>query len=153
VAYSQLDQEVSMTGRQHLNRRQILRGFGATAMAAAFGPLGLKSPVAFAQAEAEQAQVPGGPLFTRVAPEAKVSLVKGNDRRDIVYQALKNIEDEVLASIGNHKKILIKPNFVATASSRSRSANRPHPGPGRSRAIRTMATCRWRPNTASSSSI
>ena len=30
-----------------------------------------------------------------------------------MYKALKNIEDEVLASIGN-KKILIKPNFVST---------------------------------------
>jgi len=51
--------------------------------------------------------------INKVAPLAKVSLVKGNDRREITYQALKNIEDEVLASIGG-KKILIKPNFVTT---------------------------------------
>ncbi|MDI6449277.1 DUF362 domain-containing protein [Anaerobaca lacustris] len=103
-----------MKVRQHFNRRQILRGFGAGAVAAAFGPLGLSADVARAQAEVEKAQVPGGPLFAQPAPPARVSLVKGNDRRDIVYQALKHIEDEVLASIEGKKKILIKPNFVAT---------------------------------------
>lgn len=84
------------------------------AVAAAFGPLGLKANVAAAQEQVKKAAVPGGTLFTRTAPEAKVSLIKGNDRRDIVYQALKNIEDEVLASIEGKKKILVKPNFVAT---------------------------------------
>jgi len=54
-----------------------------------------------------------GQLYKKVAGPAKVSLVRGNDCRDNVYKALKNIEDEVLASIGN-KKILIKPNFVST---------------------------------------
>jgi len=37
--------------------------------------------------------------------------MKGNDRREIVYNSLKIIENEVLGSIGN-KKILIKPNVV-----------------------------------------
>jgi len=103
-----------MKVRQHFNRRQILRGFGAGAVAAALGPLGLSADVARAQAEVEKAQVPGGPLFAQPAPPARVGLVKGNDRRDIVYQALKHIEDDVLASIGDKKKILIKPNFVST---------------------------------------
>lgn len=40
-----------------------------------------------------------------------VSLVKGEDHYSIVFQALKNIEDEVLRSIGD-KNILIKPNMV-----------------------------------------
>jgi uncharacterized protein (DUF362 family) len=52
-------------------------------------------------------------LYQRVTEPARVGLVKGNDRREIVYQALKNIEDDILRSIGN-KKILIKPNFVST---------------------------------------
>jgi uncharacterized protein (DUF362 family) len=62
---------------------------------------------------------PGSPwvkkngLFRTTPGPAKVCLIKGNDCRDIVYQALKKIEDEVIASIGN-KKILIKPNFVIT---------------------------------------
>ena len=101
-----------MTGRQQINRRQVLRGFGIGAVA--FGPLGLKGRVGLAQGEIEQAAAMGGSLFNRMAPEARVGLVKGNDRRDIVYQALKHIEDDVLASIEGKKKILIKPNFVAT---------------------------------------
>ena len=52
--------------------------------------------------------------FRRLTTPATVSLIKGNDRREIVYQALKGIEDEVISSIGN-KRILIKPNFVSTS--------------------------------------
>jgi uncharacterized protein (DUF362 family) len=47
-------------------------------------------------------------------PEKKkspVSLVKGDDRYSIVYNSLKNIEDEVIGAIGD-KMILIKPNMV-----------------------------------------
>jgi len=59
--------------------------------------------------------VPGGKqLFVPCTKSARVSIVKGNDRREIVYQALKNIEDEVVASIGGKKRVLIKPNFVVT---------------------------------------
>jgi uncharacterized protein (DUF362 family) len=43
--------------------------------------------------------------------KSAVSLVKGDDHYKIVYQSLKNIEDEVVQSIGN-KTILIKPNMV-----------------------------------------
>ncbi|NLZ07636.1 MAG: DUF362 domain-containing protein [Phycisphaerae bacterium] len=102
-----------MTGQRQVNRRQILSGFGAGAVAAALGPWGVKGRVVLAQSQIDQAQVVGGKLFARSAPPARIGLVKGNDRRDIVYQALKHIEDEVLASIGD-KKILIKPNFVST---------------------------------------
>ena len=44
-----------------------------------------------------------------------MSLVKGNERRQITFEALKNIEDQILASIAGKKKILIKPNFVTTS--------------------------------------
>jgi uncharacterized protein (DUF362 family) len=95
----------------HLNRREILRGFGLGALGFAlsgksFGP-------AIARAASGSPLVGKGQLYKKTAGPAKVSLVRGNDCRDIVYQALKNIEDEVLTSIGN-KKILIKPNFVST---------------------------------------
>ncbi|HUV65891.1 MAG TPA: DUF362 domain-containing protein [Sedimentisphaerales bacterium] len=97
---------------KHLNRRDVLKGFGLGALGLGLGGKYFDPAVAHA--------APGSPwvkkngLF-KPAPvqPAKVCLVKGNDRRDIVYQALKNIEDEVLASIGE-KKILIKPNFVVT---------------------------------------
>lgn len=54
-----------------------------------------------------------GRLYEKVTEPARVSLVKGNDRREIVYQSLKKIEDEILDSIGN-KTILIKPNVVVS---------------------------------------
>jgi len=100
-----------MTRRNHLDRRQILRGFGAGAVAAALGGVGFKA----GPGRAQSAPVVGSKkaLFNKITQPANVSLVKGNDARENMYKALKNIEDEVLASIGN-KKILVKPNFVST---------------------------------------
>ena len=96
---------------RHLNRRDILRGFGLGALGLTLGGGSFGSAVA--RAASGSPLVGEGQLYKKTAGPAKVSLVRGNDCRDIVYQALKKIEDEVLASIGN-KKILIKPNFVST---------------------------------------
>ncbi|MHC4556377.1 MAG: DUF362 domain-containing protein [Planctomycetota bacterium] len=99
------------SGKNRLNRRDVLKGFGLGALGLALGGKSFGPVISYA--------FPGSPwikkngLFTAEAAPAKVCLVKGNDRREIVYQALKKIEDEVLASIGD-KKILIKPNFVIT---------------------------------------
>jgi len=96
----------------HFNRRELLKGLGA---AAALGSLGLRPGRVRAQGESLKADAgAGGRLFAPFAKASKVSIVKGNDRREIVFQALKNIESEVLASIGNKKKVLVKPNFVST---------------------------------------
>ncbi len=98
-------------GYNRLNRRDILKSFGAGALGLALGGKCFVPAVSHA--------APGSPwvkkngLFAPSNAEAKVCLVKGNDRRDIVYQALKKIEDDVITSIGD-KKILIKPNFVST---------------------------------------
>jgi len=101
-----------MSGRMgHLNRRELLRGLGA---AAAFGTLGLRPGWVRAEGETQEAVGTGGRLFRPYDRASKVSIVKGNDRREIVLQSLRNIEDEVLASIGNKKRILVKPNFVST---------------------------------------
>ncbi|MFQ6034596.1 MAG: DUF362 domain-containing protein [Sedimentisphaerales bacterium] len=97
--------------KRHLNRRDVLRGIGIGVIGLAVGGKNFGPNRIFA--------APGNPLvgkgqlYRKPAPPAKVSLIKGNDRRDIVYQALKNIEDQILPSIGN-KNILIKPNFVVT---------------------------------------
>ena len=48
---------------------------------------------------------------SRRASARGVSLVKGDNRYDIVFRSLKLIKDEVLSSIGD-KKVLIKPNIV-----------------------------------------
>jgi uncharacterized protein (DUF362 family) len=95
-----------------MNRRDILRtfGLGALGLTLAGKPFGAK----LARAAAGSPQVKKGSLFNNQAAVAKVSLIKGNDRREIVLQALKKIEDQLLASIGN-KRILIKPNFVVTS--------------------------------------
>jgi uncharacterized protein (DUF362 family) len=55
---------------------------------------------------------PDGNIFWQpVKKSDPVSLVKGDDHYKIVYQSLKNIEDEVIKSVGD-KTILIKPNMV-----------------------------------------
>jgi uncharacterized protein (DUF362 family) len=95
--------------KNHLNRRDVLKGIGAGAMGLALGGK-IFAPAKILAAVGNPYRR-GGRLFQKVTSPAKVSLVKGNDRREIVYQAIKNIEDQVLASIGG-KKILIKPNFV-----------------------------------------
>lgn len=52
--------------------------------------------------------------FTELSGPATVSIVKGNDCRDITYQCLMNIEDEIMGSLEGKKRILVKPNFVVT---------------------------------------
>lgn len=42
---------------------------------------------------------------------ATVSLVKGDNRREIIYQSMMNLKDEIIEAIGS-KKVLIKPNLV-----------------------------------------
>jgi uncharacterized protein (DUF362 family) len=97
---------------KHLNRRDILKGFGLSAVGLALG--GKYFGPALSKAAPGSPWVKKNGIFGKAGP-AKVALIKGNDHRDIVYQALKKIEDEVLASIGDKKKILIKPNFVITS--------------------------------------
>ncbi len=93
------------------NRRAVLRGLGVGALGLVLG--GRRFGDGLLYAASGSPQVRGGRLFKNVPGTAKVALIKGNDRRQITYQALKKIEDDVLASIGN-KRILIKPNFVTT---------------------------------------
>ncbi len=93
--------------KNHLNRRELLGRIGAGILGVTLG--GCASPEAKNQTPPVRKR-----LFRADVPEpGKVSLVKGNDRRDIVYQSLMNIEDDILAGIRG-RKILIKPNFVAT---------------------------------------
>lgn len=99
------------TSENCISRRDILKGFGLGAISLALGGKILEPVDAVA--------APGSPfvgkgeLFKKVAGSARVALVKGNDRHDNVFQALKKIEDQIISAIGN-KNILIKPNFVST---------------------------------------
>ncbi|MGB2865876.1 MAG: DUF362 domain-containing protein [Sedimentisphaerales bacterium] len=96
---------------RHLNRRDVLKGFGLGALGLALAGKSSGPSVGYAAPGSRWVKKNG--LFRNTTVPAKVCLVKGNDCRDIVYQALKKIEDEVITSIGD-KKILIKPNFVIT---------------------------------------
>jgi uncharacterized protein (DUF362 family) len=96
--------------KNYWNRRDFLKGVGLGVMGyAALGGKVFARPLV--QSESAEPQFGNGQLFQKISGPARVSLVKGNDRREIVYQSLKLIEDEILASIGN-KKIMIKPNVV-----------------------------------------
>lgn len=96
--------------KNHWNRRDFLKGVGLGILGhAALG--GKTFPLPLFSSASAAPQIGAGLLFQKVAAPARVSLVKGNDRREIVYKSLKLIEDEILASIGD-KKIMIKPNVV-----------------------------------------
>jgi uncharacterized protein (DUF362 family) len=53
-------------------------------------------------------------LFHPPEETSNVALIKGNDRSENIYKALKLIENEVFSGIQG-KQILIKPNFVQTS--------------------------------------
>jgi uncharacterized protein (DUF362 family) len=93
------------------SRRNFLHlAAGAAAVA---GPLGRAlGPIAFAQ------NLPSPPgLPEPVIPLARrstVSLVKGDDRRKNVTEALKRIDDQILPALARKKYVVIKPNCVMT---------------------------------------
>lgn len=93
-----------------LQRRDFLKGIGLGLIGAAAGG-GRSSLWARPNSAPPVHPFPSGRLYTKVTAPARVSLVKGNDRREIVFQSLKKIEDEILAAIGD-KPILLKPNVV-----------------------------------------
>ncbi len=53
----------------------------------------------------------GRKLFQPPAETSSVSLIKGYDRRENIFNSMKLIEDQIFSAIGN-KTVLIKPNFV-----------------------------------------
>jgi uncharacterized protein (DUF362 family) len=96
--------------KKTFNRRDFLKGLGlGAACGVALG--GNIFCLDSRDDNSEDQQARTGKLYKKVTEPGRVSLVKGNERREIVYQSLKMIEDEILGSIGN-KKILIKPNLV-----------------------------------------
>ena len=97
-----------MTGNERWTRRDLIRASGVGLLGAA-------------HVRAQEAETPalyrrrgGRRLYQPPAEAATVGLVKGSDRRENIYKALKLIENQVLGGIGD-KQILIKPNFVQTS--------------------------------------
>jgi uncharacterized protein (DUF362 family) len=103
-----------------MKRRDFVRQVGAgTAGAAFFASLLGRWPAALSPAPGRTApnfrtrppcRSAGLGASASPAPPVTVSLVKGGDRRQIIYDALKPFQDEVFAAIGN-KQVLIKPNM------------------------------------------
>lgn len=98
-----------MREKRSLGRRDFLKGIGLGFL----GGIALKGELLRGEglSALDTPQDKVGQLYGKLTSPAKVSLVKGNDRREIVYESLKMIEDDILASISG-KQVLIKPNIV-----------------------------------------
>ena len=95
-----------------MNRRQMLKLLGVGTMGA-FIP-GLANCQSDKQ-QADQSEQKYHKPHQKVKDPSTVSVVKGNDRRDNTFSALKKIEDDIMASLEGKKRILVKPNFVSTS--------------------------------------
>jgi uncharacterized protein (DUF362 family) len=96
------------------SRRDLVKTIGAGMLGAAAIPAG--SMGAYAKVlEAPRYRSRGGlSLFHPPDEVSNVALIKGNDRSENIYKALKLIENQVFSGIQG-KQILIKPNFVQTS--------------------------------------
>ena len=101
-----------------MNRRHVLKTLSMGAVA--YGLAGCtSSPAGLKKSD------PDVPVYTghgkkatweKVTSPSNVSLIKGNDPRDNTYNALMNIEDEIMASLEGKKRALIKVNFVVVTN-------------------------------------
>jgi Uncharacterized conserved protein len=85
----------------HFSRRDFVQLVGTTAL--------LPSPFLKAQASWTPEAL-GTPVS---ASPAKVALVKGENRRKNVYEALVSIDDQILPALKRKKRVVIKPNCVS----------------------------------------
>jgi len=99
-----------------MDRRHFLErlGYGAAAVSL-FGRLFKDSPGVSASALSPYSKqtVPVSPGPFKPVPPARVSLVKGNDRKQVIFDSLKLVEDEVFSAIGS-RDVLIKPNMAVS---------------------------------------
>jgi hypothetical protein len=93
-----------MAGKKNaLNRRDFLKGVGMGVI----GSFALGGEIACLNTRrTDESDQPASAvqLYKKVTEPARVSLVKGSDRREIVFQSLKAIEDEVLGSLSVKKR-------------------------------------------------
>ena len=101
---------------EHWSRRDMMKTLGMGLVGAAAMPVSVQN--AFAK-NPEASQIyrsrGGRSLYQHPEELSSVALVKGNDRAENIYKALKLIEDQVFSGIKG-KQILIKPNFVQTSN-------------------------------------
>ena len=98
-------------------RRDFLRKAGRGLLGAGLlgSPLlarrgGAGGPDPYAAAGGPPPAGPGKAPVIETSP--RLSLVRGQDRREIVYRSLKLIEDDVWAAVDRKKRVLIKPNMA-----------------------------------------
>jgi uncharacterized protein (DUF362 family) len=98
------------------SRRDVMKAFGTGLAGAA--TIAAANENAFAmnpEAPKIYRSRGGRSLYQPWSESSSVGLIKGNDRSENIYNALKLIEDQVVSGIKG-KQILIKPNFVATSN-------------------------------------
>jgi uncharacterized protein (DUF362 family) len=89
----------------HCDRREFLKTAG-------LGMLGAGILGSTLRGMAAQIAAPGPIKAATPRSPSCVALVKGADRREVVFQALKLIEDDVWAAVDRKKRVLIKPNMA-----------------------------------------
>ena len=97
-----------------LSRRQALKTLGIGALGLGFSRCATLAPRSSGTSERIYSGHGKHATWEKVLTPSKVSLVKGNDCRDNTFNALMNIEDDIMASLEGKKRILLKPNFVNT---------------------------------------
>jgi uncharacterized protein (DUF362 family) len=106
----------AMKFSEHWSRRDMMKTLGMGLVGAATIPVSVQN--AFArnpEASLIYRSRGGRSLYQHPEELSSVALVKGNDRAENIYKALKLIEDQVFSGIKG-KQILIKPNFVQTSN-------------------------------------
>lgn len=94
-----------------INRRNMLKKLGFGSMACLFsGYTGFRSDASYAALKTQNIRA----NFQKFSEPATVSIVKGNDCRDMTFNALMRIEDRIMASLEGKKRILVKPNLVVS---------------------------------------
>jgi len=95
--------------KSSLNRRDCLKVLGVGAVGSLLaGPVNSFGSI---HDKSNLTTFAGRPDRKKYMDPATVSLVKGDNRREIVYQSMMNLKDEIIDAIGK-KKVLIKPNMV-----------------------------------------
>lgn len=96
-------------------RREVVKSIGVGMLSAAAVPTSQLSSYARVLEPPRYRSRGGLSLFHPPDEASNVALIKGNDRGENIYKALKLIENEVFSGIQG-KQILIKPNFVQTSN-------------------------------------
>ena len=101
---------------EYWSRREMMKTLGmGVAGTTALGAGSLRAFAKNTEASLLYRSRGGRSLYQHPSELSTAALIKGNDRAENIYKALKLIENQVFGGIKN-KQILIKPNFVQTSN-------------------------------------